>query len=103
MKIWRIKKSGGEGGIRTPGRSFGPYNGLASCSVPGPVARNQRLTADGSLVFGPKSPCSGTTVPQLFPNHFPVFHNIPTFPHIDISAEKSKVSATVRATTRNPQ
>ena len=22
--------SGGEGGIRTPGRSFGPYNGLAN-------------------------------------------------------------------------
>src|SRR6266852_1122367 len=25
-----IKNSGGEGGIRTPGRSFGPYNGLAN-------------------------------------------------------------------------
>jgi hypothetical protein len=24
------EKSGGEGGIRTPGRSFGPYNGLAN-------------------------------------------------------------------------
>ena len=24
------KRSGGEGGIRTPGRSFGPYNGLAN-------------------------------------------------------------------------
>ena len=23
-------KNGGEGGIRTPGRSFGPYNGLAN-------------------------------------------------------------------------
>jgi hypothetical protein len=30
MKMWGIKKSGGEGGIRTPGRSFGPYNGLAN-------------------------------------------------------------------------
>ncbi len=38
--------------------------------VPGPVARNQQLTADGSLIFGPKSPCSGTTVPQLFPQPF---------------------------------
>ena len=25
-----IKSSGGEGGIRTPGRGFGPYNGLAN-------------------------------------------------------------------------
>ena len=24
------EKSGGEGGIRTPGRGFGPYNGLAN-------------------------------------------------------------------------
>jgi hypothetical protein len=24
------QKNGGEGGIRTPGRSFGPYNGLAN-------------------------------------------------------------------------
>jgi hypothetical protein len=28
--MWGIKNSGGEGGIRTPGRSFGPYNGLAN-------------------------------------------------------------------------
>ena len=26
----KLVKSGGEGGIRTPGRSFGPYNGLAN-------------------------------------------------------------------------
>ena len=25
----RVKKSGGEGGIRTPDTGFGPYNGLA--------------------------------------------------------------------------
>src|SRR6266446_8934797 len=25
-----LEKSGGEGGIRTPGRGFGPYNGLAN-------------------------------------------------------------------------
>jgi hypothetical protein len=25
-----MEKSGGEGGIRTPGRGFGPYNGLAN-------------------------------------------------------------------------
>ena len=25
-----FKESGGEGGIRTPGRGFGPYNGLAN-------------------------------------------------------------------------
>ncbi len=34
------------------------------------------------LVFGRRPSCSGTTVPQLFPNHFPLFPNIPTFPHI---------------------
>jgi hypothetical protein len=28
LEEWEI--SGGEGGIRTPGRSFGPYNGLAN-------------------------------------------------------------------------
>ncbi len=26
----QLGESGGEGGIRTPGRSFGPYNGLAN-------------------------------------------------------------------------
>ena len=25
-----LEESGGEGGIRTPGRGFGPYNGLAN-------------------------------------------------------------------------
>src|SRR5580658_4190763 len=30
-RCWiELGKSGGEGGIRTPGRSFGPYNGLAN-------------------------------------------------------------------------
>jgi len=30
MKMWGIKNSGGEGGIRTPGTGFSPYNGLAN-------------------------------------------------------------------------
>ena len=31
MSVFSITRiSGGEGGIRTPGRSFGPYNGLAN-------------------------------------------------------------------------
>jgi hypothetical protein len=29
-QIVETKSYGGEGGIRTPGRSFGPYNGLAN-------------------------------------------------------------------------
>ena len=43
-----FKGSGGEGGIRTPGRSFGPYNGLANrriqplCHLS--AARFQQLT-----------------------------------------------------------
>jgi hypothetical protein len=28
-----MEKSGGEGGIRTPGRGFGPYNGLANLTT----------------------------------------------------------------------
>jgi len=32
---------GGEGGIRTPGTGFGPYNGLANCPFQWPVVRNQ--------------------------------------------------------------
>jgi len=66
----QLQESGGEGGIRTPGTGFSQYNGLAREAVPGPVARNQRLTADGSPIFGRQSPCSGTTVPQLFPYFF---------------------------------
>jgi hypothetical protein len=27
---WAFNQNGGEGGIRTPGRSFSPYNGLAN-------------------------------------------------------------------------
>ena len=30
MEMWRIDKPGGEGGIRTPGTGFSPYNGLAN-------------------------------------------------------------------------
>jgi len=39
-EIWR------RGGIRTPGRGFGPYNGLAhkkNCPIPPPAVRNQAL------------------------------------------------------------
>jgi hypothetical protein len=36
--------NGGEGGIRTPGRSFGPYNGLANRRIQ-PLCH---LSADGS-------------------------------------------------------
>ena len=34
-------KSGGEVGIRTPGRGFSPYNGLANCLFHRPVVRIQ--------------------------------------------------------------
>jgi hypothetical protein len=40
-QIVETKSYGGEGGIRTPGRSFGPYNGLA-------------ISRFHSLVFGRK-------------------------------------------------
>ena len=39
-----LEKSGGEGGIRTPGRSFSPYNGLANRRIQ-PLCH---LSADGS-------------------------------------------------------
>jgi hypothetical protein len=42
LEEWEI--SGGEGGIRTPGRSFGPYNGLANRRIQ-PLCH---LSADGS-------------------------------------------------------
>ena len=40
-------KSGGEGGIRTPGRSFGPYNGLANRRIQ-PLCHLSAVLADGS-------------------------------------------------------
>jgi hypothetical protein len=39
-----LDETGGEGGIRTPGRSFGPYNGLANRRIQ-PLCH---LSADGS-------------------------------------------------------
>src|SRR5712664_1190837 len=39
-----LEKSGGEGGIRTPGRGFGPYNGLANFPIHMPDVRNQQVT-----------------------------------------------------------
>jgi hypothetical protein len=43
MKMMEMKNSGGEGGIRTSGRSFGPYNGLANSAALGPVVWIQRF------------------------------------------------------------
>ena len=53
-------------------------------TVPGPVARNQQLTGGWQPRFRATIACSGTTVPQLFPNYFLVFPHLPTFPHIDV-------------------
>ena len=41
-----LGKSGGEGGIRTPGRSFSPYNGLAKRVIARWLAGNSLKTKD---------------------------------------------------------
>ena len=70
----RDYKSGGEGGIRTPGRSFSPYNGLANCPIPPPDVRNQLLTFGcealiraKKLLFG--SNCATIVQPEKLQRH----------------------------------
>ncbi len=46
--------SGGEGGIRTPGRGFGPYNGLANRRIQ-PLCH---LSAGGSAPMNKLNGCS---------------------------------------------
>jgi hypothetical protein len=67
---------GGEGGIRSPGRSFGPYNGLANCPFHRPVVRNQKLKLGyevavraRALLFGHKCATScATDIKPVFDN-----------------------------------
>src|SRR6202790_3179500 len=58
-------RSGGEGGIRTPGRSFGPYNGLANSRFHTLLFGINRLRSDELLHCWAKSRCSGAFVQLL--------------------------------------
>jgi hypothetical protein len=66
---WKILAA--ERGIRTPGRSFGPYNGLAKEAVSAPVVWNKELSVARlprcrvkKAVFG--TSCSPNCSPILF-------------------------------------
>src|ERR1700676_174085 len=63
-------RSGGEGGIRTPGRSFGPYNGLANSRFHTLLFGINRLRSDALLHCWAKSPCSGAFVQLLCNQNF---------------------------------
>jgi hypothetical protein len=63
--MWGIDKSGGEGGIRTPGRGFGPYNGLANSPFHSLVFGTKDLCSGELPYFGAKHPCLEPVVQLL--------------------------------------
>jgi hypothetical protein len=64
------KKSGGEGGIRTPGRSFGPYNGLANSRFHTLLFGINRLRSEELPYCWAKSHCSAAIVQLLCNQNF---------------------------------
>ncbi|MGA3104585.1 MAG: hypothetical protein ABSD53_08910 [Terriglobales bacterium] len=54
----KVRKTGGEEGIRTPDRVVRPYNGLANSTRPLPIARNQSDTAISSGLSWAEIGCS---------------------------------------------
>jgi predicted transcriptional regulator of viral defense system len=80
-----LGKSGGEGGIRTPGRSFGPYNGLAKFPVSQPVFGTKDLFSDEMPYFGATKRFLGLVVQLLCNPKGTTVLNMPTFSHRKMS------------------
>ena len=63
-----MQGTGGEGGIRTLGTGFSPYNGLANSTRPLPIARNQPDTPTSGAIGWAESRCSADIyAPQYAP------------------------------------
>jgi len=70
MNIGRIKESGGEGGIRTPGTGFGPYNGLANSRSHTLLFGINNLCSGEMPYVCAKPPCLGPSVQLLCNRYF---------------------------------
>ena len=75
------EKSGGEGGIRTPGTSFSSYNGLANRRIR-PLCHLSVLKTNALLISPsdllPKFVAYFLVAASLLAGHFELFHGINT-------------------------
>jgi hypothetical protein len=67
---------GGEGGFEPPGRSFGPYNGLANSRFHTLLFGIKRLRSDELAHCRAKSRCSGAIVQLLYKQKYDVFQAV---------------------------